>query len=271
MILFPNAKINLGLNVCQKRNDGFHNLETVMIPIPVYDILEITEAKKFEFVQSGELFDNYIEDNLCVRAYHLIAEIYDIPPVRIHLRKQIPMGAGLGGGSADAAFVVKALNDLFHLTISLSEQQKLVSNLGSDCAFFIKNVPQIATGRGEILKPINLDLHTLTIHLVFPKIRINTSQAFAGVHISGDCGTLESDILKPVSNWQSTIKNDFEPHIFEMHPILSKYKHDLVKQGALFAGMSGSGSTIFGIFDSNHSIIEQQMENTMNISLDMSL
>lgn len=248
MIVFPNAKINLGLNIVEKRSDGYHELETVMIPIPLYDILEITKSEKFEYVHSGIEVGGSLEDNLCVKAYHLIKENYSISPVRIHLRKQIPMGAGLGGGSADATFVLKTLNDLFELNISTEKLQEFAGKLGSDCPFFVLNTPQIATGRGEILSEINLDLSGLFLKLAFPSIHISTKTAFSGVHISGDLGKLASFILQPIEMWQGNVKNDFEHHVFEEFPVLSHYKMNFLKDGAIYTSMSGSGSTVFGIY-----------------------
>lgn len=248
MIVFPNAKINLGLNIIEKRTDGYHSLETVMIPIPLYDILEITKSETFEYIHSGIPVDGRVEDNLCYKAYQLILENYNITPVRIHLRKQIPMGAGLGGGSANATFVLKALNELFDLKISISELQDLSAKLGSDCPFFVTNTPQLALGRGELLSPIKLDLSDFFIKLVFPPIHISTKVAFSGVHISGDCGYLPTQVQEPIELWQKSIKNDFEHHIFKEFPVLSHFKENFLKEGAIYTSMSGSGSTIFGIF-----------------------
>ena len=248
MIAYPNAKINLGLNIVEKRSDGYHELETVMIPIPLYDILEITKTDTFEYVHSGIEIGGSLEDNLCVKAYHLIKENYSISPVRIHLRKQIPMGAGLGGGSSDASFVLKTLNELFELNLSIKTLQEFAGRLGSDCPFFVLNTPQIATGRGEILSEINLDLSGLFLKLAFPSIHISTKTAFSGVHISGDFGELASFILQPIETWQGTVKNDFEHHIFKEFPVLSHYKENFLKEKAVYASMSGSGSTVFGIY-----------------------
>lgn len=248
MIVYPNAKINIGLNIVEKRTDGYHSLETVMVPLPVYDILEITKSEQFEYVHSGIPVDGGLENNLCFKAYQLILDNYQITPVRIHLRKQIPMGAGLGGGSSDATFVLKALSDLFDLKISISTLQDLAAKLGSDCPFFVLNTPQLALGRGEILKEIEFDVNQLFIQLVFPKIHINTKIAFSGVNISGDCGQLTAQIQNPIEYWQGKVKNDFERHIFEEFPVLSHYKEGFLKKGAIFASMSGSGSTVFGIF-----------------------
>lgn len=251
MILYPSAKINIGLNIVEKRSDGYHELETIMIPIPLFDILEIIPQEKSEWKQSGLLIDGNDENNLCIKAFRLIEAEYGIGNVYMHLRKQIPMGAGLGGGSADAAYVIKGLNELFHLNISIEKQQELSAQLGSDCPFFIEPSSQLATGRGEILKTIDFKLTGYHLVLIKPDIHVNTSQAYSGVHISGDKGKLERYIQLPVSEWKSYIKNDFEQHIFKLHPQLEIIKNTLYEKGALYASMSGSGSAMYGIFKEN--------------------
>lgn len=248
MILFPPAKINIGLNIVEKRTDKYHELETVMVELPVYDILEILPSKNLEWKQSGLLIDEPSENNLCIKAFRLLQKHYSIENVYMHLRKQIPMGAGLGGGSADAAYVIRGLNDLFSLNMNKEIQKELAGELGSDCPFFIENEAQLATGRGEILQPVSLSLSGYSLILVKPDIHVNTAQAYSGVHISGDKGLLEQQISLPVTEWKEHIKNDFEQHIFQMHPYLSKIKSDLYLHGALYASMSGSGSTMYGIF-----------------------
>ena len=268
MIVFPNAKINLGLNIVEKRTDGYHSLETVMIPIPLYDIIEITKSEKFEYVHSGIDLGGSIEENLCVKAYLLIQENFKISPVRIHLRKQIPIGAGLGGGSADATFVLKALNELFELNISIAKLQEFAGQLGSDCPFFVLNTPQIATGRGEILKAIEVDLNGLFLKLAFSSIHISTKTAFSGVYISGDSGNLASEIQQPIETWQDLVKNDFERHIFEEFPVLSHYKENFIREGAVFASMSGSGSTVFGIYKNEPPIPKNKNGLVVKLGMD---
>jgi 4-diphosphocytidyl-2-C-methyl-D-erythritol kinase len=248
MILFPNAKINLGLSIISKRQDGYHELETVMYPIPIYDILEITKSDVFSFTQTGLTVYGNDEDNLCVKTFRLMEKRFNIEPLIMHLRKQIPMGAGLGGGSADVAFLIRGINELFLLNLSIKTQQELASELGSDCAFFIENKAQLAKGRGEILKPIDLDLSNYWIKIIHPGIHISTKAAFENVYISGLTG-LESIISKPISKWKNKLSNDFETHIFRAHPEIERIKNDLCTEGAVYASMSGSGSTVYGIFN----------------------
>lgn len=248
MILYPSAKINIGLNIVNKRPDGYHELETIMVPVPVFDILELIPSLAFEWRQSGILMDGDTEDNLCIKAFRLIQSRYGTGNVYMHLRKQIPFGAGLGGGSADAAFVIKGLNELFDLKMSVAEQKKLAGQLGSDCPLFIENTPQLATGRGELLEPVDLDLAGYHLIIVKPDVHISTSDAYSGVHISGDKGYLREQIQLPITEWKHCIKNDFEQHIFRLYLPLESIKDMLYEKGALYASMSGSGSAVYGIF-----------------------
>lgn len=248
MILYPSAKINIGLDIVERRSDGYHELETVMIPVPVYDILEIIPNTSFKWRQSGLSIDGKEKNNLCIKAFRLIQSEYGIENIYMHLRKQIPMGAGLGGGSSDAAFVIKGLNELFQLNISIDEQKSIAGELGSDCPFFIENVPQLATGRGEILEKIPFDLKGYHIIVIKPGIHINTIVAYSGVNISGDKGKLTGSLSLPVNNWKYHIKNDFEHHIFQRYPQLESIKNMLYEKGAVYASMSGSGSSMYGIF-----------------------
>ena len=249
MILFPPAKINLGLNVLFKRDDAFHEIESCMLAIPFCDVLEIVPAKIFEFQQSGITIAGDSEDNLCVKAYRLMEKKYAIPPVSIYLRKIIPMGAGLGGGSADASYVVKGLVALFDLGISEDEQRELVAQLGSDCPFFISSQPQLATGRGEILQPIAVNLKNYYLKLINPGIHIGTKEAYDGIQFSDDFTSIATILAEPIDNWESHLKNDFERTAFINHPTLATIKATLYEEGALYAAMSGSGSTLFGIFE----------------------
>lgn len=249
MILFPNAKINIGLSIIEKRSDGFHELESIMVPIPMYDILEITESAEFEFVQTGLTVDGNNDDNLCVKAYRLMEEQFSIGPVRIHLRKQIPMGAGMGGGSADATFVVKGLNELFQLNLSVARLQELSAQLGSDCAFFVENCAQLAKGRGEILSTFSLDLKGKYLKIINPGIHISTKEAFSNVVMSRKKDVLLNVNSNNCDQWKDFVFNDFETHLFSHYPELNKIKQQLYAEGAIFASMSGSGSTMFGIFD----------------------
>lgn len=248
MILFPPAKINLGLSILQKRSDGYHEVETCMIPIPFYDILEILPAKEFSFLQTGLMIPGVSGDNLCEKAFRLLQEKYAIPNVMIHLRKQIPMGAGLGGGSSDAAYVLSGLNELFQLQISDEFLEILAAELGSDCPFFIKNEAQIAKGRGEKLTPINLTLKGYYLVLVNPRIHVGTKEAYAGVTPCQKKKSLEFLLENPISEWKDVIVNDFEESIFINHPKIAKLKNELLNCGAIYASMSGSGSSVYGLF-----------------------
>ncbi len=249
MILFPNAKINLGLNIVEKRKDGFHNLETLFYPINWCDILEINESKEFKFESSGLLISGELNDNLCVKAYYLLKDKFNLPPIHLHLHKVIPMGAGLGGGSADASFTLLGLNELFHLKLSKNELISYAEKLGSDCAFFIHNQACLGKEKGNLLEPVVLNLSDYWIFLIFPNIGISTAQAFAGIkpHIPNQ--KIEEIIQKPLMNWKNTLKNDFENSLFPLHPELKQIKEALYKEGAVYASMSGSGSTLYGIFE----------------------
>lgn len=248
VILYPPAKINIGLNIVGKRPDGYHELETIMVPVPIFDILEMIPGTSFEWRQSGILIDGKENDNLCIKAFRLMQSRYGIGNVYMHLRKQIPTGAGLGGGSADASFVIKGLNDLFQLNISIDEQKAIAGDLGSDCPFFVENTSQLATGRGEILQKTAIDLKGYYIVIIKPAVHVNTAQAYSGVHISGDKGKLEEHSKLPVNEWKHHIKNDFERHIFQLHPQLQSIKNMLYDKGAVYASMSGSGSAMYGLF-----------------------
>lgn len=248
MIVFPPAKINLGLSISAKRTDGYHELETVMIPIPFVDILEIIPAKSFEFHSSGIAIPSATNDNLCVKAFELIRQKHNIPNVYMHLRKQIPMGAGLGGGSSDAAYVLKTLNELFELRLSLETLEEYAAQLGSDCPFFIQTIPQLAKGRGEVLTPIPLTLHSYYLVLLNPGIHVGTKEAYAGVIPQVKENSILDFVLQEVSSWQENLVNDFEKSVFAQFPEIAKLKENLLQNGAIYAAMSGSGSSVFGIF-----------------------
>ena len=248
MISFPPAKINLGLSILEKRKDGYHELETCMLPIPFYDILEILPAIEFSFLQTGLKIPGASGDNLCEKAFRLLQEKYAIPNVMMHLRKQIPMGAGLGGGPSDAAYVLSGLNELFQLQLSDEILENLAAELGSDCPFFIKNEAQMARGRGEKLTPMNLTLKGYYLVLLNPGIHVGTKEAYAGVTPSYKEKSLEVLLENPISAWQDLIVNDFESSIFVNHPKIAELKNELLKSGAIYASMSGSGSSVFGLF-----------------------
>ena len=248
MILFPPAKINLGLHVLRKREDGYHDLDTCMVPIPLCDVLEILPSKQFEYHQTGLTIPGATDDNLCVKAYNLLKLEYNLPPVYMHLRKEIPMGAGLGGGSSDAAYVLTGLNTLFELKLSNSKLEEYAAKLGSDCPFFVKNEAQIARGRGEILSPCTLDLKGMYLKIINPGIHIGTKEAYSGVLPNADGASVSSLIEEPIESWKDQLKNDFEVSVFSSHSILKEIKEKLYDEGAIYAAMSGSGSTMFGIF-----------------------
>jgi 4-diphosphocytidyl-2-C-methyl-D-erythritol kinase len=255
MLVFPNAKINIGLNIIGKRNDGFHNLETVFVPIALKDALEIIPQPNTEneisFSQTGLPCNVADKDNICVKAYQLLKRDFpNLPNIKMHLHKAIPLGAGMGGGSADAAFVIKLLNTQFNLALSSTQQINYAAVLGSDCPFFIHNTISFAKGRGEILAPLQIDLSNYNIYIVNPGIHVNTGMAFSQLQISDRLpeGQLIEAIKKPITEWKEHVFNGFEKPVFAQHSILKKTKQTLYQQGATYASMSGSGSTLYGIF-----------------------
>jgi 4-diphosphocytidyl-2-C-methyl-D-erythritol kinase len=248
MICFPNAKINLGLHITAKRKDGYHDIETCMVPIPLYDALEMIVENTTIFETSGLSIPGEEKDNLILKALKLIRKDFnDLPQVHIHLHKNIPMGAGLGGGSADGAFALTLMNRLFDLFLDDFILEDYAAQLGSDCPFFIENKPKIATGRGEILEPIDINLKGDHILLVKPPIHIGTKEAYEGITPKSPEFDLKS-ILKDKSIWKEKLVNDFENSIFPNHPQLIEIKQQLYDMGAYYAAMSGSGSTLFGLF-----------------------
>ncbi len=254
MLTFCNSKINLGLRIVSKRPDGFHNLETIFYPVNLCDVLEVVkgtdDGTKVKIIAEGLPVDTTAADNLIARAYKLMDAIYDLEPVTFCLLKIIPMGAGLGGGSSDAAFALKLLNQLFKFNINDETLQTYAAQVGSDCAFFIKNKPAIASGRGEILRDIELNLSAYSIVLVKPPIHVSTSEAFSKVTTAESKSDLLSIIQMPMSAWSAELVNDFERSVFSVHPQLAAIKETLYQSGALYAAMSGSGSSIYGIFKS---------------------
>lgn len=250
MITFPNAKINLGLHILSKRKDGYHDIESCMIPVPLLDALEmIPSNKKLEWNSSGLPIPGMFEDNLVCKAYYLLKKDFpQIPFPSIHLHKNIPMGAGLGGGSADAAFALNLMNSLFELHLDDFFLEEYAAQLGSDCAFFIENTPKIARGRGEVLEPIDVDLKGCYLVLINPGIHIGTKEAYAGVTPSLPKVKLE-ELLSDKSRWKDELVNDFEASIFTNHPAIAKIKQTMYEAGAFYAAMSGSGSSVFGLFE----------------------
>lgn len=249
MVSFPNAKINIGLNIISKRPDGFHNIETIFYPIGLSDVLEIIPDKDHIAIKtSGIALNINAEENICYKAYQLLSKRFNIPPLEIYLHKIIPSGAGLGGGSSDAAFLLKEINSLFKLGIKQNDLESIASDLGSDCAFFIRNKAVFAKGRGEQFEDISLDLSDYYIYLVKPDIFVSTAEAYSLVKPAQPKVSLKDLIKSPVSEWKSKINNDFEFSIFNQYPLLNSIKSEFYKNGALYATMSGSGSAIYGIF-----------------------
>ena len=249
MLCFPNAKINWGLNIVNKRPDGYHNIETIFYPIPVVDALEITHAETLSFSQTGIKIDTPIEKNLVVKALNLLKKQYKIPDVEIHLLKAIPFGAGLGGGSADAAFMLKLLNDYFKLHISIEKLEELASEIGADCPFFIRNKPVFASGIGNIFEPINLSLKGYYLCLIKPEIMVSTPEAYSKVIPKVPVISLKEIIQRPISEWKQWMVNDFESSVFSKYPEIESIKNLLYRKGAVYAAMSGSGSSVFGLFE----------------------
>ena len=249
MIVFPNAKINIGINITARRPDGYHNIETVFYPIKIYDALEAIPADTLNFDSSGLGIPGRIEDNLCVKAWHLIKKDYNIPFVEIHLHKYVPIGAGLGGGSADAAFFIKLMDKQFNLQLSTEQMLDYARQLGADCAFFIESKPVFAYEKGDKFKSVNLDLFEHCIALVMPQAHVSTSEAYRGVKPATPQHSLEELIKMPVREWKNHIRNDFEESVFKNHPDIRGVKADLYNAGAIYASMSGSGASVFGIFE----------------------
>lgn len=253
MVAFPNCKINIGLRVINKRADGFHNIETVFFPIPFKDAIEIIEdpvsKKEISYTQTGTEIPGTTDDNLCIKTYHLLKKDFpQLPNVKMHLHKAIPMGAGLGGGSADASFMLKLICRKFDLGLSGDQLLDYALKLGSDCPFFMINEPCYATGRGEKLEAISLTFSSYKIVLVNPGIHIHTGWAFSNITIKKNNNSLKELIQLPVADWQQNIYNDFESPVFKAHPEIAAIKSTLITEGALFASMSGTGSTVYGIF-----------------------
>jgi 4-diphosphocytidyl-2-C-methyl-D-erythritol kinase len=248
MVTFPNAKVNIGLQILEKRNDGFHNIASCFYPVGWADILEIIPAETLSFKSSGIDIPGEASTNLCLRAYYLLKKDFDLPPVAIHLHKIVPIGAGLGGGSADAAFTLKMLNEMFELNLDLAILENYARQLGSDCAFFIKNSPVYCVDKGDVFESISMSLAGKTIVMVYPNLHISTAEAYAGVVPTLPLVVLR-DALADRSIWPVAIKNDFEKHLFDTYPVLNQIKEQLYQKGASYASMTGSGSTIYGIFD----------------------
>ncbi|MDH6305810.1 4-diphosphocytidyl-2-C-methyl-D-erythritol kinase [Parabacteroides sp. PF5-5] len=249
MICFPNAKINLGLNVVSKRADGYHNIETIFYPIPLKDALEIVAAEAGSFSQTGIPVDAPAEKNLVVKAMNLLKEQYLLPPLEVHLLKAIPFGAGLGGGSSDAAFMLKLLNDFCQLDIPLERLEEIASAIGADCPFFVRNQPVFASGTGNIFEPVSLSLKGYHMCLVKPEIAVSTPEAYAMVTPRQPDISLKEIVNRPLAEWRELMVNDFEASVFPKYQGIHVLKEKLYGYGALYASMSGSGSSVFGLFE----------------------
>lgn len=251
MIHFPNAKINLGLNIVSKRPDGYHNLETIFYPIGIKDGLEIIEKddlSRDEFILEGIRVDGDANDNLVMKALRLMRQYYDFPSLEVHLLKKIPFGAGIGGGSADAAFMLRLINDMYSLNISKERLVELAIQLGADCPFFIYNTPMYAEGIGEKLEPIELTLKDYHLVLIKPDVFVSTKDAFSKI-IPIEPNINLRDIAKlPIEEWKNLMVNDFEKSIFPLFPQIEEIKNKLYDLGALYTSMSGSGASVYGIF-----------------------
>ena len=253
MITFPNAKINLGLNIVEKRPDGYHNLETIFYPINLQDALEVTRRenndKEYTLHISGSPLEGEPEDNLVVKAYKLLKKDYPgLLPVDIHMYKHIPAGAGLGGGSSDASCMIKLLNDKFSLGLSTERMEEYAVKLGADCAFFIRNKPVFATGIGNLFEPVELSLKGYHIILIKPDIFVSTRDAFAEIKPVRPAVSLKEIVKQPMETWKHSMKNDFEDSVFKKFPEIAAIKDELYDLGAVYAAMSGSGSSVYGIF-----------------------
>jgi 4-diphosphocytidyl-2-C-methyl-D-erythritol kinase len=249
MVSFPPCKINLGLNVLSKRPDGYHDIETIFYPLPWTDILEIIPSDKLTFQTTGNAIPGKEADNLCLKAYHLLKRDFDLNPVQIHLHKIIPTGAGLGGGSADAAYTLRLLNEVFNLQLTAEKLALYASHLGSDCPFFVYDQPMLGTGRGEVLEKMELNLKGKFVVLVNPGVHIATATAYHGVTPGLPESSLKEVIQKPMKDWKHQLKNDFEKSIFKLEPGIKKLKEEMYEWRAIYSGMSGSGSSVFGIFE----------------------
>ncbi len=249
MVVFPGCKINIGLSIIRRRDDGFHDLETVFYPVPWTDILEIIPSAQDEFIFDGNVIDCPLTDNLCYKAYQLLKKDYALPPVALYLYKNIPSGAGLGGGSADAAYTLTTLNQLFSLELTEAALMQYAAKLGSDCAFFIRNRPVFATGRGEVFTETAIDLSGYYLLIVKPEVHVSTAEAYSMITPKMPEKSLHELIKLPITQWKDGVVNDFEAPLFEKYPVLASIKDKIYQLGAVYASMSGSGSAVYGLFD----------------------
>lgn len=251
MISFPHAKINLGLYVTEKRLDGYHNISSCFYPIGWSDALEIIPSPSLNFSSSGLAIPGNVADNLCMKAYELLQKKFDLPPVKIHLHKVIPTGAGLGGGSSDGAFVLKTLNKIFELSLKEEALEDYAGMLGSDCPFFIKGKPVVATGTGNIFEPVALSLQGYTLLVIHPQITVNTAEAYRQIIPKKPEREIWEILSLSIEDWKNTLSNDFEASVFQKFPEIASIKTGLYDLGASYASMSGSGSSVFGLYPSD--------------------
>jgi 4-diphosphocytidyl-2-C-methyl-D-erythritol kinase len=255
MVTFPHCKINLGLNILRKREDNFHDIETAFFPLPFYDVLEIVSAEnEIQFINTG-ISGGAIKNNLCIKAYQLLKKDFPgLPKIKMHLHKTIPAGAGLGAGSADGAFTLSLLNKKYQLNISQTQLSEYALQLGSDCPFFLMNKPAIAAGRGEQLEGINLSLAGYKIIIINPAIHISTREVFQQIVPAVPAKRIKNILQQPIDSWKNDLVNDFEKIVFKAYPQIKTIKDELYQNGALYASMTGTGSTVFGIFTQSEEV-----------------
>jgi len=249
MICFPNAKINLGLNVFTRRIDGFHQIESILYPIQLCDVLEFKTADTFRIIQYGITLQIPHEQNILFKSWQLLNQEYSVPPVEIHLIKTIPAGSGLGGGSADATFFLKAIDQQFSLNLSSNRLKELAATIGSDCPFFVDNKPAFISGRGESTSPVELSLRNKYLVLAVPDIQVSTAKAYSIIKPEIPEKSIKEIVLQARESWKDELVNDFEKPIFELYPELNVIKKQLYQKGAFYASMTGSGSAVYGIFE----------------------
>jgi 4-diphosphocytidyl-2-C-methyl-D-erythritol kinase len=249
MVGFPFCKINLGLQILSKRPDNYHNIATCFYPVPWTDVLEVIPSRTLAFAQTGLTIPGLPEDNLCLKAYHLLKKDFKLRPVKIHLHKIIPAGAGMGGGSSDAAQMLRFLNVVFKLDLSDESLGAYTQQLGSDCTFFLQEKPSIGRERGDKLEPVSMNLKGHFLTVITPDVHVSTAEAYAGITPLQPPDDLRAILEKPITSWRSVLKNDFETTVFSKYPALRAIKEKLYELGALYASMSGSGSSVYGIFD----------------------
>lgn len=262
MVVFPNCKINIGLQVLSKRQDGYHNINTIFYPVPFCDVLEIVEDKRKKsgqvtFTSSGLVVPGNAHDNLCIKAYNLMHKKHHLPAIKMHLHKLIPMGAGLGGGSSDAAFTLRLLNELFCIGETKPSLKRFAATLGSDCAFFLENNPMLGSGKGNILKKLQIDLKGSHLVILHPKIHISTAAAYANIKLSGKAIDYSKASQIPLRNWEKVFMNDFEGFAFKSFPEILELKQNLYQAGASYASMSGSGSSVFALSEKKLNLPEK--------------